>query len=354
MANIVKLPYCEDLESLNEFLNNFDCNNTLSIVSGYDLPKVYILCHLEKYITNYSVKIITDPEILLSVHTIYKLDFLKNLVDNQLLELSTEVDLTEIFIDQYNYTSTIDIIKWYYYSGWKFNYNCASVFGYVITYESFDAFKWWYENNLTRDYSDSILSIALTYTFGKHLSEFLDIILEDHVVSCIDYFNYMRFAIEAKYDIREDIINTPCLNDIIKVTDFCIYHGANFKISHIVNYGLDMLVYTKNMNQVIHDLFEYYIFQTLTERKLTNNELKELYYYYVFECDANVVSNYILDHIENILELPIKIDLKNNNINNIHFGWCVLSENIVKNKSRFNDLIDIDKVCIIDNNLLLN
>lgn len=345
MANIVELPECINLESLNYFLENFDCNNILVINKIIYMDKIS-LAHLEKYILKYSVRLIERTHILNNVRGIYQLDFLKNMVDHQLLQLIIPSDVTNIFINMHNFIYNIDIFKWYYYSGWKFNYDSSRVFQYILEYVIIDDIKWWHENNLPRDYTNTSLHITLARHLGEDLNYILNIILEDGVVHNIKYFNYIRRMVDMY--IHKNNFAYLHSSDIIKVTDFCIKYGADFTIKNIVNNYLLNMEYVINLDPKINELFEYCIMKTMSERILTDKEVYRLYYFYVFSNYLKNLPKTIIDLIENILQLPIVIDLNNHKINNIIFKN--LLNNMAENKERIDDLIKYNKIHVIDKN----
>lgn len=338
MADIIQLPKCKNLESLNDFLAIFDCNSILSIdrITYMDKPT---LNHFEKYILTYSIKVVESGYILknITTSTIYLLDFLKNMVDNKLLELYIQPDMTKYLIDEHNFNSTIEIFKWYYNSGWEINYDSNRVFKYFFEYDTIDAIKWWYENNLPRDYANLSLHIGLIDHHDSELDYILDIILSDDVVKYIKYFDYIT-----------NIVDLEEWDDVLKVTNFCINYGADFTINNIVYDCLFNMEYILKLNPKICDIFEYYILETIHGRELTETEITDLNIYYLFFDYIDHIPKNIATEIENIIVFPIKINIEEKKINNIIF--VNLSYYMEKSKNRIDSLREQNKIHIIDKN----
>ena len=332
---IIVVPLFDTESELEKFLNTSDCNSILKIDKIiYSNLNENFLKKLEKYIIGSSIQLIVKDDILLQVPSVAMLTFIKNMIDYELLKINIPADITDILtkyttVININYRGTIcDIFKWYRSSGWEFTYDNAKVFMMYIKHSNLESIKWWYENEIPRDYSLVNIDDIIFHQpeFFKYL---LNMMVLDNATHFINYFDCAQFITNDMGDLEDECDGSGILNIRI-FTDFCLENNVKFSIANIVYdclYPITELSKFKNDARIvgIYDLFFDNFLFVINSRQLTNEEISTLHHtYLLFNFFENLPSD-VFQYVEHIFEFPITEDSILKKCTSFHYTQIITS-----------------------------
>ena len=311
-------------------LSDLDCNSIFEIegllTSNLDDDTLKIL---EKYFIENSVKGWVNHKFFFRCYKINVLNFIKNMIDYDLIELDIPTDITAVFRNYATYNIKLaggfsitkdnicDIFKWYHSSEWKFTYEVYIVFREYISNSKMEDIIWWYENDLPRDYS-LIKPLHFLFYESNTLKYFLNMMLLDNAVQSINYFDcvdYVDYTNRITYNKSETdrLSFKPDISNIRIFTNFCLENGAKFVIDDIVYNCLFPMIQLYTLDREVYNLFYDNFIWVIENRPLTRKEISRLYYgYLLLDCFDKLQKN-VLEYIERILEFPIDINCLDKN-----------------------------------------
>ena len=277
------------------------------------------------------------------------------MIDYDLLKVNIPTDITSIFEDYDGVLVTgariddaSEIFKWYHSTGWQFTYDVSIVFRTFIRHADFENIKWWYENELPRDYS---LIEVDDFIFNRPeiLKYFLDAMATGNTEYKINYFDCVEY-ITNDMDYSDDDTGIENLHIF---TDFCLDNNVKFDVANVVYdclypmIDLYKLINEKKISDKIYNLFFDNFLYTVNSRVLTNKEISGLHLGYLLpNCFDSLPPN-VLQYVESILELPIYISLLSKKCTSDDYNLIIKS--LYKNKLMCEKLISDGKIiCDVD------